>query len=87
MSEQRSPDPEDDDHLAWVRTRITLDQEFHEWTRHGFELIAAGFGSFAIFEGLTFGESERSELPRAFALAVTAAASSPSPWPCGTTAG
>ena len=59
-------------HLTWVRTRMTLDQEFLESVRHGFSLIAAGFGSFAIFEGLTIGEREVSPLPKTFALIVTA---------------
>lgn len=60
------------DHLMWVRTRLTLDQEFLESARHGFSLIAAGFGSFSLFEGLTIGERQVSELPRAFALIMTA---------------
>ena len=60
------------EHLAWVRTRMTLDAEFSESGRHGFSLIAAGFGSFSIFEGLTLGEHAGSELPKTFALIVTA---------------
>ena len=60
------------DHLRWVRTRMMLDQEFLESVRHGFSLIAAGFGSFSIFEGLTIGESRAPELPKTFALIVTA---------------
>jgi uncharacterized membrane protein YidH (DUF202 family) len=60
------------DHLGWVRTRMMLDQEFLESVRNGFSLIAAGFGSFSIFEGLTIGESHVSELPKTFALIVTA---------------
>jgi hypothetical protein len=60
------------DHLTWVRTRLTIDQEFMDSVRHGFSLITAGFGSFAIFEGLTIGEREVSELPKTFALIVTA---------------
>jgi uncharacterized membrane protein YidH (DUF202 family) len=60
------------DHLTWVRTRLTLDSEFLESVRHGFSLIAAGFGSFSIFQGLTVGEREVSELPKTFALIVTA---------------
>jgi hypothetical protein len=59
------------DHLDWVRTRMMLDQVFLESVRHGFSLIAAGFGSFSIFEGLTIGESHVSELPKTFALIVT----------------
>ena len=60
------------DHLGWVRTRMMIDREFLESARHGFSLIAAGFGSFSIFEGLTIGESHASELPKTFALIVTA---------------
>jgi uncharacterized membrane protein YidH (DUF202 family) len=55
-----------------VGTRLTLDQEFLESVRHGFSLIAAGFGSFSLFQGLTIGEREVSELPKTFALIVTA---------------
>lgn len=51
---------------------MTLDSEFLESVRHGFSLIAAGFGSFSIFEGLTLGERNVSELPRTFALILTA---------------
>jgi uncharacterized membrane protein YidH (DUF202 family) len=60
------------DHLTWVRTRMTLDAEFLDAVRHGFSLIAAGFGSFSIFQGLTIGERQVSELPKTFALIVTA---------------
>jgi len=69
---QGSGEPAPNDHLAWVRTRLTLDREFLDSARHGFSLIAAGFGSFSIFEGLTVGERGASELPRTFALIVTA---------------
>lgn len=40
--------------------------------RHGFSLIAAGFGSFSVFEGLSVGERHVSALPKTFALIVTA---------------
>jgi uncharacterized membrane protein YidH (DUF202 family) len=60
------------DHLSWVRTRLTLDSEFLESVRHGFSLIATGFGSFSIFQGLTLGERAVSALPKTFALIVTA---------------
>lgn len=60
------------EHIDWVRTRITLDQELYEWIRHGTVLIAAGFGSFALFEGVHVGEAGAVEMPREFALAVTA---------------
>lgn len=73
MAEIRPPNLERvDDHLTWVRTRMTLDHDFLDSVRHGFSLIAAGFGSFSIFEGLTIGERQVSELPKAFALIVTA---------------
>ncbi|HEX5497641.1 MAG TPA: hypothetical protein VFX03_00375 [Thermomicrobiales bacterium] len=58
--------------LTWVRTRLALDQSLLEAVRYGFSLIAAGFGSFAVFEGLSFGERPLSAMPRAFALIVTA---------------
>ena len=59
-------------HEMWVRTRLQLDAEFQDALRHGFSLIAAGFGSFSLFEGLTIGERGASELPKTFALIVTA---------------
>jgi hypothetical protein len=62
-----------DDHLIWVRTRLWIDMELKDAARHGFSLIATGFGSFSVFEGLTVGERHVSELPRTFALIVTAA--------------
>ena len=59
-------------HEMWVRTRLQLDAEFQDALRHGFSLIAAGFGSFSLFEGLTIGERGASELPKTFALIMTA---------------
>ena len=65
--------PADDaSHLTWVRTRLSLDKDFLESIRYGFSLIVAGFGSFALFEGLTIGERQVAPLPRTFALIVTA---------------
>jgi hypothetical protein len=65
--------PDDDaSHLTWVRTRLSLDKDFLEAIRYGFSLIVAGFGSFALFEGLTIGDREVAPLPRTFALVVTA---------------
>jgi hypothetical protein len=65
--------PDDDaSHLTWVRTRLSLDKDFLEAVRYGFSLIVAGFGSFALFEGLTIGEREVAPLPRTFAQVVTA---------------
>jgi hypothetical protein len=58
-------------HLTWVQTRAVLDTEFLASVRSGFFLIAAGFGSFSVFEGLAIGERS-SELPKTFALVVTA---------------
>jgi hypothetical protein len=52
VSSQTDPD----DHLTWVRTRMTIDKEFADALRHGFSLITAGFSSFALFEGLTLSE-------------------------------
>lgn len=60
------------DHLRWVRARLLVDDELLDFTRHGFSLIAAGFGSFSLFEGLTVGERHLSPLPKTFALIVTA---------------
>lgn len=59
------------DHQGWVRTRLQVERAFEEMLQHGFTLIAAGFGSFAIFEGISTGH-ERAEVPRVFALAATA---------------
>jgi hypothetical protein len=60
-----------EDHQSWVHTRLLLESAFEEMLRHGFTLIAAGFGSFAIFEGLSTTHG-RAEVPRIFALAATA---------------
>jgi hypothetical protein len=51
---------------------MTINKEFSDALRHGFSLITAGFGSFAIFEGLTVGTQGGSALPRGFALITTA---------------
>jgi putative membrane protein len=69
--------PEHHEHMSWVRTRMTLDQDLMEWIRHGFSLITVGFGSFAFLEGVVgaFGEGERSaatEPSRIFSLIATA---------------
>ena len=66
-----------DDHIMWVRTRMTLDSELMEWIRHGFSLIAVGFGSFAFLEGLvgSLGRGEGAfvtEPSRVFSLVATA---------------
>lgn len=66
-----------DDHIAWVRTRLTLDSELMEWIRHGVSLIAVGFGSFAFLEGVVgaLGEGEGqsvTEPSRVFSLVATA---------------
>ena len=65
------------EHMSWVRTRMTLEQDLTEWIRHGFALIAVGFGSFAFLEGVVgaFGEGERpaaTEPSRIFSLIATA---------------
>lgn len=58
-------------HQGWLRSRLMVERAFEEMLQHGFILITAGFGSFAIFEGLspTHGHAE---VPRVFALASTA---------------
>jgi hypothetical protein len=71
MTEQASSGSATKDHLTWVRTRMTLERDFRETSTWGFALITAGFGSFAIFDGLTFLD-RRSDLPLAFALGATA---------------
>ena len=67
-----TPETATRDHLTWVRTRLSLDQDFLASIRYGFSLIVAGFGSFALFEGLTIGERQVAPLPRTFALISTA---------------
>ena len=59
------------DHQSWVHTRLLLERALEDMLQHGFTLIAAGFGSFAIFEGLSTTHG-RAEVPRVFALAATA---------------
>lgn len=66
----------DDEHMSWVRTRMTLDKEFIEWIRHGFSLITVGFGSFAFLDGVVgvLGEHESrstTEPSRIFSLGAT----------------
>src|SRR5687767_22662 len=68
-------DPFDREHLRWVQTRLMLDGELMEAVRHGFSLIAVGFGSFAFLEGIvgSVGEAASFTTPsRAFSLAATA---------------
>jgi hypothetical protein len=60
------------DHQNWIHSRLLVEREFFTVVREGFAMIAAGFGSFAIVQGLTTGHA-RDELPKAFALAITAA--------------
>jgi len=60
-----------DHHQSWVHTRLLLERALEEMLLHGFTLIAAGFGSFAIFDGLSTTHG-RAEVPRIFALAATA---------------
>lgn len=67
----------DHEHISWVRTRMTLDAELMEWIRHGFSLIAVGFGSFSFLDGMrgTLGEgagANVTEPSRMFSLAITA---------------
>ena len=62
-------DPSLRDHQSWVQNRLILETGFQEAIRHGFTLISAGFGSFALFEGLATTQ-EREALPRTFALVL-----------------
>jgi uncharacterized membrane protein YidH (DUF202 family) len=71
MSDDDSPNAHNV-HLLWARNRMLVDDELLDFTRHGFSLIAAGFGSFSLFEGLTVGERHVSPIPRTFALIMTA---------------
>jgi multisubunit Na+/H+ antiporter MnhB subunit len=59
------------DHQTWVHSRLLLEREYFDVVREAFTLIAAGFGSFALFEGLATVHTY-AELPKVFALAVTA---------------
>jgi hypothetical protein len=63
--------PTRDDYELWVHSPLQLEAAFQETLRHGFAVIPAGFGYFAIFDGLTTTHNHV-ELPRAFALAATA---------------
>jgi hypothetical protein len=71
MTEQTLPDTAANDHLRWVLTRLTLERDLRETTARGFALIAAAFGSFAIFDGLTEHRTA-DELPKVFSLVSTA---------------
>lgn len=70
MIEETYPDLAARDHLMWVRTRLTLERDLRDTTTQGFALMTAGFGSFAIFDGLAVSD-QRDALPLAFALTVT----------------
>ena len=59
------------DHQTWIHSRLLLEREYFDVIREGFTMIAAGFGSFAIFEGLTTVHSH-DELPKVFSLGITA---------------
>lgn len=72
-----SPAQSHAEHMSWVRTRMTLDNEFIEWIRHGFALIGVGFGSFAFLDGVVNGLGEggvrsSTEPSRLFSLGATA---------------
>jgi hypothetical protein len=70
-NQPRSPRTVPRGEQSWVHTRLLVERAFEEMLRHGFTLIAAGFGSFAIFDGLAT-THDRAEVPRIFALASTA---------------
>ncbi len=59
------------DHQTWVHTRLLLERQFQDSLREGFAMIAAGFGSFAVFDGLASLRSHAA-LPKTFALVITA---------------
>ncbi|MFN8663211.1 MAG: DUF202 domain-containing protein [Thermomicrobiales bacterium] len=66
-----------EDHISWVRTRMTLDAELMEWIRHGFGLITVGFGSFAFLDGILGGLGEHAgrsttDPSRIFSILATA---------------
>ncbi len=72
-----SPSEEQDDHMSWVRTRMTLDADLMKWNRNRFALITVGFGSVALLDGISGvqGEDEGPgiESPsRIFSLVATA---------------
>jgi hypothetical protein len=54
-----------------VHTRLLLERQFQDSLREGFAMIAAGFGSFAVFDGLA-AVRDHDALPKTFALAITA---------------
>ena len=62
------------ENIRWVQTRMMLDEQLMHAVRHGFSLIAIGFGSFAFLEGVVGGlgrSSHFTEPSRAFSLAAT----------------
>jgi hypothetical protein len=59
------------DHQTWIHSRLLMEREFFDVVCEGFTMIAAGLGSFAIFEGLATIRSHEA-LPKAFALGITA---------------
>src|SRR5262245_59011419 len=71
MMIEQIPEAVTRDHLTCVRTRLTLKRDLRDTVTQGFALIAAGFGSFAIFDGLAANHSG-DELPKVFSLASTA---------------
>ncbi len=71
MSDRSDTESMHPDHLSWVRTRLSLERDFRESVSRGFALIVAGFGSFAVFDGLAV-SNEHEDLPKSFALIATA---------------
>lgn len=62
------------DRQSWIHSRLLVEREFFTFVREGFTMIAAGFGSFAVVQGLATGHA-RDQLPKVFALAMTAVGS------------
>ncbi len=65
----------DHEHIRWVQTRMMIDEQLMQTVRHGFSLMAIGFGSFAFLEGIVGGLGESSHVTtpsRAFSLVATA---------------
>ena len=54
----------DRENIRWVQSRMMLDEQLMQTVRHGFSLIAAGFGRFAFLEGVVGGPGEAAHITR-----------------------